>query len=313
MATGLAASAAADLLCSGGYAIAHAGCTIFFHGVRRSGQEITVRVASNIAESLRRTNERYAIALPDKSVRRLGFRYAWMRGYFEEYRTRTSKPHSDLACFTGLISEKLSGGGMEVMARAQERTGRYEALVDHVMRTVARSRIFKNPKRTADTEAVIIKSIIDFEKSKNKDANWTYARKGLRQATNDFLLVREYLNNYDGDPLTRLCDNWGVHFLARAEVEELDAIEDEEERTAEMYKRVKPLVRPLWLFLVALCHCLQDEDCELTAADACWLGLIDEVIGGPSDLCPFRFFVENVPDPEPEATTAPPIPASISI
>ncbi len=297
VATGLAASAAADLLCSGGYAIAQAGCTIFFHGVRRSGEEITVAVASNIAESLRRTNERYAIALADKSVRRLGFRYAWMRSQFDTYRTRVSKQHSDLECFIGLILERLSTGGAEVVAQARERNERYEALVDHALRAVSRNRALKKPgKRTADTEAVILKSIIDFEKSKNKGKHWTYARIGLRQATNDFLLVREYLNNYDGDPLTRLCDNWGIHFLTRAELDELTAIPDEEERRVKMYEKVKPIVRPLWLFLVALCHCLQDEDHELSASDAAWLGLIDEVIGGPSDLCPFRLLIENVPD-----------------
>jgi hypothetical protein len=45
-----------------------------------------------------------------------------------------------------------------------------------------------------------------------------------------------------------------------------------------------------------LCHCLQDEDHELSATDACWLGLIDEVIGGPPELYPFRLLMENVPD-----------------
>jgi ATP-dependent protease ClpP protease subunit len=300
--TGLAASAAADLLCSGGYAIAHARCTIFFHGVRRSGEEITVAVASNIADSLRRTNERYAIALADKSVRRLGFRYAWMRSQFDAYRERISKQHSDLECFVGLLLERLSSGGVEVVKRARERNERYESLVDHVLRAVNRSLALKKPmKRGADTEAVILKSIIDFEKAKNKDEDWTYASKGLRQATNDFLLVREYLNNYDGDPLTRLCDNWGIHFLSRAELEELTAIESQEHKTAKMYEKVKPLVRPLWLFLVALCHCLQDEDHELSATDACWLGLIDEVIGGPAALCPFRLLIENKPDPPQDA------------
>lgn len=300
--TGIAASAAADLLCSGGYAIAHAECTIFFHGVRRSGDEITVAVATNFAEALRRTNERYAIALADKSVRRLGFRYAWMLNEFDAYRARTGRQHTNVECFIGLLSERLSLGGMGVVKRALERNERYEALVAHVGRAVARSRTFQNPKRPADTEAVIIKSIIDFEKSKNKDANWTYANSGLRQATNDFLLVREYLNIYDGEQLTRLCDNWGGWFLSQAERDEVLAIEDQQQRSTKMYETVKPRVRPLWLFFVALCYALQDEDHQLSAVDACRLGLIDEVIGGPPDLCPFRLLVENVPDQQPPAT-----------
>jgi len=125
--TGLAASAAADLLCSGGYAIAHAGSVIFFHGVRRSGEEITVAVASSIAHSLRRTNERYAIGLADKSIRRLGFRYAWLHGQFDAFRARVGKPQeSDIACFVGLISERMSRGGLAVVNRALERNDRYE-------------------------------------------------------------------------------------------------------------------------------------------------------------------------------------------
>jgi ATP-dependent protease ClpP protease subunit len=300
--TGFAASAAADLLCSGGYAMANAGCTIFFHGVRRSGDEITVAVASSMAESLRRTNERYAIALADKSIRRLGFRYAWMHSDLNAYRTRVGKQElTDVESFIGLLSERLSRGGLAIVKRAKERNERYEALVAHVARTARRSRTFQNPKRTADSEAVVIKSIIDFEKSKNKKDNWTYANGGLRQTTNDFLLVREYLNIYDGDHLKRLCDNWGVYFLSNADREELDGIQDENLRAERLHEKVKPLLRPLWLFFVALCYALQEEDNELSATDAFWLGLIDEVIGGPSDLFPFRLLIENVPDPaEPE-------------
>jgi ATP-dependent protease ClpP protease subunit len=244
--TGLAASAAADLLCSGGYAMANAGCTIFFHGVRRSGEEITVAVASSMAESLRRTNERYAIALADKSIRRLGFRYAWMHSDLNTYRTRVGKPDlTDVESFIGLLSERLSRGGLAIVKRAQERNGRYEALVAHVARTTRRSRTFQNPRRTADSEAVVIKSIIDFEKSKNKKDNWTYANGGLRQTTNDFLLVREYLDIYDGDHLKRLCDNWGIYLLSTTDRQELDGIEDKHLRAERLHEKVKPLLRPL--------------------------------------------------------------------
>lgn len=298
VATGLAASAAADLLCSGGYAIAHMGSTIFFHGVRRAGEEITVAVASNIADSLRKSNERYAITLADQSIRRVGFRYAWMHTDFAAYRTRTGKTHTDLECFVGLLTERLSESGMRVVHRALERNARYEALVHHVGRAAKNSRTFQNAKRAADTESVIIKSIIDFEKANNKDTTWTYRNHGLRQATHDFLLVMEYFNIYEADQLKRLCDNWGVYFLSQNDRDELEAIQDLKQRTDKLHEKVKPLLRPLWLYFVALCYALQDEDHELSATDAFWLGLIDEVIGGPSDLYPFRLIVENVPGPD---------------
>jgi hypothetical protein len=224
-----------------------------------------------------------------------------MHGAFDDYRARIGKQVTDIDCFIGLILERLSRGGVEVVKRAQERNERYDALVEHVARTVRRSRIFQNPKRTADSEAVVIKSIIDFEKSKNKDEHWTYASGGLRQTMNDFLLVREYLDIYDGDHLRRLCDNWGLHFLSLDEREELKGVEDEKLRTNSMYERVKPRLRPLWLFFVALCYSLQDEDHTLSATDTFWLGLVDEVIGGSPDLFPFRLLIEDMPDPDAEA------------
>lgn len=303
VAIGIAASAAADLLCSGDYAAAHPGAVLVFHGARRSETEITVAVASTIAESIRRTNDRYAIALADKSIRRLGFRYAWMHGDFEKHRTATGRRDTDIQCFIGLLSEKLSDNGMRVVRRAQERNERYEALIAHVSEAAKRSRRFQNSKRPADSEAVIIKSIIDFERIKNRDKAWTYSNGGLRQTTDDFLLVREYLNIYDSEQLRRLCDNWGPYFLSPEDRQELDRTEDVDSRRVRMYDMVKPLLRPLWLFFVALCYALQDEDNVLSAEDAFWLGLIDEVIGGSVDLFPFRLLVENVPDPKPNAAT----------
>jgi hypothetical protein len=228
-----------------------------------------------------------------------------MHREFDGYRTRINKPDlQDVGCYVALVSERLSQGGLKVVKRGIERNQLYEALVGHVSRSIQRSKLFQNPKRAADSECVIIKSIIDFEKSKNKGDDWTFADDGLKQATNDFLLIREYLNIYDGDHLKRLCDNWGSFFLSEADRVELESITEQDQRKERMYEKVKPLLRPLWLFFVALCYSLQDEDHELTATDAFWLGLIDEVIGGSPDLFPFRLLVENIPDPEP--TTMPP-------
>ena len=50
-----------------------------------------------------------------------------------------------------------------------------------------------------------------------------------------------------------------------------------------------------WIFFVALCRRLQQDENPLTAADAFHLGLIDEVIGLASPN--LRVFVENARDP----------------
>jgi len=90
-----------------------------------------------------------------------------------------------------------------------------------------------------------------------------------------------------------------MYFLSQNNRDELEGIASEEQREERMYEQVKPLLRPLWLFFVALCYALQDEDNELSATDAFWLGLIDEVIGGDSDLFPFRLLIEDTPGPIP--------------
>src|SRR5579859_5705942 len=52
VATGLAASAAADLLVFGTYAIAYPHAKVWFHGTRRRPGEVTTELAASIAQSL---------------------------------------------------------------------------------------------------------------------------------------------------------------------------------------------------------------------------------------------------------------------
>ena len=297
--TSRAASAAADLLCSGAYAIAFAGATIFFHGVRTlSDDPLTVEVASGISQSLRLSNDRYAMALADRSYWRLIFRYVFLRPKFEEYRNRNGKL-IDLECFVGLISEKLSAQAMELIKQAKQRYERYETLVERVVARAGRFKGFKSPKRPADFEAAVLKGIIDFEVSINKEKSWNFSDKGLAQLSDDFILLREYLTNYESAQMLTQCRRWSSFFLSAADNTELETI-PEDKREEWKIERIKPLIRPIWLFFVALCHALQEAEYELTALDAYWLGLIDEVVGA-GDLATMRMMVEASSDPEPDA------------
>jgi nitrate/nitrite transporter NarK len=50
----------------------------------------------------------------------------------------------------------------------------------------------------------------------------------------------------------------------------------------------------IWFLFVSFCRRLQSGDFPMTATEAYWLGLIDEVIG--LDLRSPRILVENAPD-----------------
>jgi len=293
--TGRAASAAADLLCSGAYAIAYPDSRIFFHGVRTfSDDPLTVTEATRLIEQLRLTNDRYATTLADKSIWRLGWRYVWLRSKFDEYRKGHDPEASDLDCFLGLIRPRLSSSADIVVRRALRRNQRYLALFEKIARVAIRRRRFREPKTLADQEAEVLKALVDFElREHSKEINWRFADRGLGQLNADFLLANEYINIYDSPHLKRLCDRFGSLFLNAEDWEELNAIQNEAERDAAKQDKLKPTLRPLWLFFVALCYELQTGENDLTSMDALWVGLIDEVIGAPLDAAPERLIIET--------------------
>jgi len=262
---------------------------------------LTLEKASEFAESLRWRNDLFAMSLAKCSVARFVFRYAIMRGEFPDYRNRAGKQElTDLECFIGVISEKLSSTGTRVLQHARRRYERYEYLVERVVRRSARYRKFNQPTRQAEFEEIVLKEVISAVASRHKDPNWTFQRAGLTQLSDDFLLLLEYLSCYDSEDLQRVCDRFGSFFLSAEEQNELKAVADDGERQQRKLDKLKPVVRPIWLFFVALCHSLQEgEENDLNAADACWLGLIDEVLGSYEPVS-LRAFVEWQPDPPPQ-------------
>jgi ATP-dependent protease ClpP protease subunit len=149
--TARAASAAADLLSSGDYAIAYPDSSILYHGVRTSMSDpLTVELASIITETLKLSNDRYAMTLARKSEVRFMFRYFVLRPQFEAYRTKVENANlSDLKCFLGLVGEKISPKATKIVGQATQRYERYNALLDYVFKVAAKS------KRNAFTETAV--------------------------------------------------------------------------------------------------------------------------------------------------------------
>jgi len=159
-------------------------------------------------------------------------------------------------------------------------------------------------KRIAETEAARIKAIVDFEvASHKKDPNWTFQFGGLARLNDDFYLLNEHLASTQSERLKQLCIDWGRFALGSAEAEQINQL-PEAARNDAMIEKVRPLLEPLWAFFVALCHALQEGENDLTAKDAFWLGLIDEVMS-EKGLPSLRYLVEykadepaQVPQPE---------------
>lgn len=291
VATTRAASAAADLLSSGDYAIAQPQSTILYHGSRTfRDMPLTVETTSMLAQILRMTNETYAMELIRKIESRFMFRFLMLKSRFDDVRKNNRrKAITDTECFLVLVSDSLSNRAKKLFETARQRHERYEALLKEAKRK-------RNFKSVARTEAARIKAIVDFEVENNKnDKNWTFQDGGLTRLNDDFFLLNEHLASSQSERLNRLCAQWGKFALSDEDKAEIDNA-PEGERPELLIRKVRPLLEPLWAFFVALCHALQEGENELTATDAFWLGLIDEVMGD-SALPSLRLIAEYQHDP----------------
>jgi ATP-dependent protease ClpP protease subunit len=292
-----AASAAADLLSSGDYAIAYPTASILYHGMRRHADApLTVEYTSLLGYILRLSNDRYALELAAKTENRFSFRFMLARGEFAAIRTAAAKPDlSDLECFVQFIDDKLSSEAKKVWARARERHARYRKLYDTILQKVK-----TDGGTRAHIEADSIKAIVDFELDANKDdESWSFTHGGIESLAEDFFLLNEYLSPAGHERLGKWALSFGRYILPKEEMEKIKQIENEDERGDRLAEKVRPILEPLSSFFVAFCHALQRGENELTAYDAYWLGLVDEVVGDPS-LLSLRAFQEYSPDPEPK-------------
>ena len=304
--TSRAASAAADILSSGDYALAFPHSTILYHGQRLSPQEqpLTFEFTSLLADFLRRRNDKYALELAQKVEDRFMFRFVSCKRSFDSVRQSAPKQMTDLDCFIEMILEKISPNASKVLRNARQRYERYQGLLDSAARKYNSER-YKN-KRAVEFEAYLLKSIIDFQsKATNQlDAAWTFESDGLSTLIDDFFLLFEYLRLSDSERFRRQCSRWHRFLLDTDELEAIDRL-PEADRADRIIELVSPLLKPVWQFFLALCHALQQGENDLVAKDAFWLGLVDEVIGMPW-LPTRRWIYEYVPDPRPdhEAGTA---------
>jgi hypothetical protein len=299
--TSRAASAAADLLSSGDYALALPQTTILYHGSRTFRDlPLTVEMTSALANFLRLTNETYATELVRKMESRFMFRFLLSKSYFDQIRQKKAPEQlTDTECFLEHISGSLSDRAKKLFETARQRRGRYDAL----LKAAQSSKASKHKRRLAKMEAIRIKAIVDFEVENNEgDKNWSFQGGGMTRLTDDFFLLNEHLASSQSDRLNRLCSQWGKFALSKDEQNEIDRA-SEEKKDALLLQKVRPLLEPLWAFFVALCHALQEGENELTATDAFWLGLIDEVVG--EKLPCLRFIVEYQNDPPESAAKIP--------
>jgi hypothetical protein len=262
-------------------------------------ESLTVELASIITETLKISNDRYAMTLARKAEPRFMYLFFTLRSEFATYRTRVGNATlGDLECYLGLIEEKTSQKAAKIIALARARHTRYNALLTHVFKIASKSKrnVFMTGGSAAQMEREMLRAIVSFEYQGNKhDPTWTFREKGLVRVNDDFFLLQEYFAAAFGDQFKQLCERWGRFVLTTADVEELNQL-PEAERPEKRLEKLRPTFQPAWSFLVALCHALQEGENEISGTDAFWLGLIDEVLG-QTNLPLMRYLAEFQADP----------------
>jgi len=235
--------------------------------------------------------------LARKSEDRFTFRFYSVRDEFASIREKKGDPNlSDYDCFVQVIQEKLSFDAKKIFDKAVKRAERYKALIN----SVATGGSMSGAETPLQVQAVIIKAIVEFEVSgANSAETQDFRVGGMRRLVDDFYLLNEYLTGNTNQRLEEWCKTIGRLFLNAEQQAEIDGIDDEAERLKRLIEVNKPILQPMLSFFIALCHALQEGENELTATDAFWLGLVDEVIG--DDQWNLRLLYEFEDDKEEEA------------
>jgi hypothetical protein len=308
--TGRAASAAADLLALGDYAIAYNHAQIVYHGSRTSaGAALTYEGATSLASNLQQTNEFFSVRLARYAFPRLVLRLTQFNKEFNEYRAQSGPGvTAPVEPLLKALAKRLDPDNVRMLRRAQAR----QKIIAELTASVARHfRRFKDMSSMSDArfEAELLKAVLNHKvRIHSAEANWTLSRGGLDEIKDDFNILHDFHFGTQKRDLARWLSSYGALFLdddARAQyVDFVNKHPNDEKGTVAWLKpKSEPKIQPLWYLVVSVCRLLQSEDFVLSPREAYWLGIVDEVPG--TDLANLRQMVEAIQPSPPQQPDLP--------
>jgi len=287
--TSRAASAAADLLALGNYAIAYPFGDIVYHGSRQPPDaSLTTEMASVMAKSLQQTNEFCPIKLARHAFPRFILRLTQFKDEFSKYVVEQS-----LVTLTLALQKKLSPSNVKLVREARKRQSIIGNLSTSVYKHTQR---FKKQLSPSEFQCEMLRGIVKYRVrlQKNKKELWLLSEDGMQEVTEDFNLLHDFHFGSQKRDLERWDKTFGAIFLTEQEKEEQKNLSGtDEEKSKWLIQKSEPKLRPIWYLMVSICRLLQNEDYTLPADEAYWLGLVDEVPG--SGLPCVREVEENLP------------------
>ena len=270
--TGTAASAAADLLALGDYAIAEPQADILYHGSRQAlDQVLTFEGASSVVANLQEANERLALRLARSSFRRIIWRVVQLKEPIEKFRSGAGGLEELVHALTAKFSPVNATLLMEAVAR-QKALHEVKASADSYLKSL--KNFEQLPEKRLETE--LLRAIVDYRSRLHKDDDWLLSRTGMQEVMSDFNLIHDYASQTKD--MDALLEVYGSLFLTPAQSAEFKG-KSKEEQKIYLESHASDKLEVLWYFIVSLCRLLQTRDYQLTAEEAYWMGVVDEVTG----------------------------------
>ena len=229
--TGTAASAAADFLALGNYAIAYSHTEILYHGSRQSlGSSLTFEGASTLASSLRRTNEFFAVRLARHAFPRFALRLTQLKDAFAQF-VNSKNPIIE-APITDLIGELRKNLRRENWRLLREALRRQRTIRDLSLSVGKHLNRFKDSsKMTASKfESEMLRAIVNYKVKIHKKDKWLLSGLGLKEVCEDFELLHDFHYGSQKRDLNHWVSVFDTMFLAsdeQKEYENLVATDDE--------------------------------------------------------------------------------------
>jgi ATP-dependent protease ClpP protease subunit len=314
VAVGNVASAAANLLSLGDYAIAYPRVTIHFHGLRYPEvAEVTMEFASALAHQLELRNQQTALMLAKAGTVRLAFHLARLSDNFPKIRSTLGKNDlSDIECLAECLrrGKMLSADGARIIDKALKRWKYVQKLSVEIMPKAEAS-----GKKGLEFGGVVLKHIVKSQVRRSKRiGEQELTEDAVYQIFSNWRLLREYDMGGHMKHIRMISTRFESSFFTPDEIERMKAEPQSEAAQAIALNVVKRAIRPFCYFAHCIWIALQEEENPLSAKDAFALGVIDEVYD--SGLPCLRETMESQSPEQPNlpalSSSAPPPPSGQS-
>ena len=277
--TAMAASAAARLLTRGDYSLAYKNATVHCHGVRTNTPILTRERAESLTKYLGEFNEEMAQSFQNKIIKNLGWLYRFNESEFKGTPPNHTAPTAIQWLFS-LMEEKISAQ-YQLLSDVERELSRVSELEKFIYSNKTRSSQLEKAeqKGAGHRDCALLKLIIDFlEKNfSNSEKLHGISHSRRNELLALFSLRRTYYQRFfsDCDDPTALMQMYASeeHF---SKVIKLKSKNEQKDFLMQHYGKI---LFSSWQLSTTIASRLVKGENPLTAEDAYWLGLVEEVVG----------------------------------